>query len=116
MYPELSKTLARNDNEEIKTMATFLELVLAVEDNNEHNGGKWSDWDSVSHIEDVYGELKVDGEDRHGDSTLEKAAMLEDAIKTNGKSLAEDLLTYERIIWGQNFHGSDCDKIAKKYA
>lgn len=39
-------------------MRTFKELVEAVEENNEINGGKWSDWSHCGQIQEVYGKLK----------------------------------------------------------
>ena len=41
---------------------TFQSLVKAILENNRMNDGKWSYWESVEHIEDIYG--KMDKEDR----------------------------------------------------
>lgn len=92
-------------------MATFKELVEAVEDNNNINNAQWSDWPSPFEIEEVYGQLDED----ECDLLLKAAGMLTQAILSNGKSLHKDVLTYEKAVNGQNFAGSWAERISQKY-
>lgn len=80
---------------------TFRVLVEAVEENNEINDGKWSDWEGLFHIENVYGEL--DDEDVSHD---EAADIFSRAIVSDGKSLVADLAAIQLRVQGDNFSGS----------
>lgn len=88
-------------------MATFIELVEAVKDNNSVNDGSWKDWADLQHIEDVYGPLDDE------DVTREEAdRVMSSAIASNGQSLKTDLSAIELRIKGQNFAGSRWERAA----
>lgn len=74
--------------------------IEAVEDNNNINDGSWSDWQDAAHIEETY-EVEMCDEGK---------AVIERAIKSNGKSLVTDLPAVELAVWGQNFSGSFWDR------
>ena len=80
-------------------------LIKAVEENNEINDGRWSDWETAQDIAETY-DIAIDDDD---------AKVLQDAIDTNGDSLAEDLPRLEKEIWGKNFSGSWWDIVAKQH-
>ena len=85
---------------------TLKTLVLAVEENNKINSGKWSDWSDAAHIADAY-EENIDAD---------IALILNRAIKTNGVSLSSDLKTAEKEEWGQNFANNWITRIESRYA
>jgi len=68
------------------TYETLKAAVLAVEENNKINDGKWSNWDDAQHIAGTY---------EIGALTKEESAILERAIDTDGKSLPTDLRAAE---------------------
>lgn len=67
--------------------------VLAVEENNHINNGKWTDWEDAHAILETYG-ISQDDDVR---------AVLQKAIESNGYSLPADLRAAELIECGQNF-------------
>lgn len=71
--------------------------VEGVEDNNDINDAQWSDWDSVRDIMCLYCDCVFDED---------VEAVIQDAIDTNGESLAEDLKAIQLAVQGQNFAGS----------
>lgn len=97
-------------------LAQLKQVVLAVEE----NGSAWSSWQSALDIADVY-RIELDDDDH---------ALIERAIKTDGRSLPADLRRVEREEWGLNFGGSGVsesrnrssldeywiDRIERKYA
>lgn len=62
-------------------MATFKELVEAVQDNNNINYAQWSDWEDVGSIYDVYGPLNL------GTWSMAEEAFLKCLIRDNGENL-----------------------------
>lgn len=78
-------------------MKTFAELVDAVEDNNEINGAKWSDWEGAWHIQEVYGEL-------HEEFSDTATAFLCALIRDNGANVQLYLDAMDAIEYGQVFH------------
>lgn len=84
----------------------LINIIKAVEENNAINGASWADWQDADHILSTY---EIDGADQ---SSVE---ILNRAIATNGRSLAEDLPEAERHAFGQNFHGSVAQRIAERY-
>jgi len=65
------------------TYANLKQAVLAVEDNNNINDSKWSDWDDASHIADTYSISNL---------TEEEETVLNSAIESNGATVDEDML------------------------
>jgi len=90
------------------TYETLKEAVLAVEENNKINDGKWSDWDDAQHIADTY-DIELNDKE---------ATILNKAIESNGKTLPTDLRAEELKELGQSFGGGGywIDIIEQKYA
>ena len=84
-------TVTPNINEDALRAA-----IEAVDENNDINDGKWSNWEGAFDIEGVYGIELCD----------EGRAIIERAIESNGASLVVDLPAVERAVWGQNFSGA----------
>lgn len=76
--------------------------VEGVENNNDINNAEWSDWDWSGDIMKIY----CDGE-----TDCDVQSVLDRAIETNGKSLAEDLKAIQLAVCGQNFSGSWWNRI-----
>lgn len=91
----------------MENVFSFLVLLQAVEgilDENAERRAAWKDWaDWSGRWGSIYPQL---GED--------EISVLENAVKSNGKTLAADLLRKEAEIWGKNFAGSVTDQICKK--
>lgn len=65
-------------------MNTLSSLIKAVEENNELNGASWTDWSSLSDIEEVYGSLEDEDFSRN-----EAELIINKAIETNGASITD---------------------------
>ncbi len=70
-------------------MKHLITIIKGVEENNQKNGGSWSDWIDSKHIFDVY--LNNTNYDNFYGSFEEIKYLLDKAIETNGKSLENDL-------------------------
>lgn len=79
-------------------MSIFKIAVSRVEDNNEINNAKWSDWDDAYHILETY--------DLHQDSSATTAVeitFLNALIRDNGENLRIYLDAIECIEYGFSF-------------
>lgn len=71
------------------------QAVLAVEENNRINDGKWSDWSSADHVADTY---------EIGELSDAERAILENAIKSNGASIDADMNAVHNAEYGVEFN------------
>lgn len=88
-----------------KIMATFRQLVEAVEDNNRVNGGEWANWSGLDHTEEVYG--KLDDEDITREQAIDAFDRM---IASNGDDVPAVLRALELSTMGQNFSGGWWDR------
>lgn len=74
-------------------MKTFKFLCEAVEQNNKMNDSKWSDWQDIASIEDVYGPLESD--------YIEVArCFLKALIRDNGRNVWVYVDAMHCLTWG----------------
>lgn len=77
-------------------METFKSLIKAVQENNDINEAKWSDWDDAFHIESTYGQISF----KERSIALEFLSAL---IRDNGENLKLYLEVMDCLEYGQPF-------------
>jgi len=84
-------------------MKLFDEIVAAVEENNRINEGQWKNWESISHICEIYNIAREKRSEYYGTCAL----FINSLCRDNGENLhvyrdAMDCLEYGQCFSGQN--------------
>lgn len=77
-------------------MNTFLDMVKAVEENNKMNDAKWSDFECVEHLIDVYGDLEEEFKDV-------SKVFLNSLISNNGDNAHVYIDAMDCLVYGHTF-------------
>lgn len=81
-------------------MMNLRQIIELVENNNEINGTSWNGWDDAGDIMYAYVDSSDDSYDNYYCSEGRACEILDRAIESNGKSLAEDIPKLRDEIWG----------------
>jgi len=83
------------------TKTLFAHVIDCIRDNNETNGGGWSDWEDGTHAIETYAP-SFQGECSEAERVL-CVELLDMVIKRNGVNLGAAITEWNRCVWGTDF-------------